>query len=106
MLNLPTPRILISALALILATSAHADHYKVFLLAGQSNMTGNGPKTNDLTEAQQAPQDDVWIYGGVDESASKLGPLQPGFGSPYGPEITFGRSIADGLPHENFALIK
>lgn len=99
-------RILLTALALLTAASTHAAHYKVFLLGGQSNMTGNGPKTSDLTEAQQAPQDDVWIYGGADESATKLGPLQPGWGSPYGPEISFGRSIADGRPHENFTLIK
>ncbi|MCH7229101.1 Ig-like domain-containing protein, partial [Haloferula sp. A504] len=100
------PHLLVGTIGLIFGTSAQAEHYKVFLLGGQSNMTGNGPKTSDLTEAQKAPQDDVWIYGGTDESASKLGPLQPGFGSSYGPEISFGRAIADGRPYEDFALIK
>ncbi len=84
-------------------TTVYAAHYKVILLGGQSNMTGNGPKLNDLTAAQQLPQEDVWIYGG---NGPNSGALQPGFGSPYGPEVTFGRTIADGLPHENFALIK
>ncbi len=106
MISFLKPHILVGAIALIFGTSAQAEHYKVFLLGGQSNMTGNGPKTSDLTEAQKAPQDDVWVYGGTDESASKLGSLQPGFGSPYGPEISFGRTIADGRPYENFALIK
>ncbi len=98
------PHILVGAIALIFGTTAQAEHYKVFLLGGQSNMTGNATKTGDLTEAQKAPQDDVWIYGGVDESASKLGSLQPGYGSSYGPELSFGRTIADGRPDENFAL--
>jgi hypothetical protein len=95
--------LLVLIFAFISVSAVEAAHYKVILLGGQSNMTGNGPKLSDLTAAQQAPQEDVWIYGG---GSLKQGALQPGFGSPYGPEISFGRTIADGRPHENFALIK
>jgi hypothetical protein len=105
MLNLPTPRILIGALALMLSTSAHADHYKVFLLGGQSNMQGNNALINQLPPALQPPQDDVLLYSGTN-SAAFFGSLQVGAGNNFGPEISFGRTIADGRPYDRFCLIK
>jgi hypothetical protein len=89
MILLPTP-------------TASAEHMKVFLLGGQSNMDGRGA-TSGLTGPYadlQTPQPDVLFYEG-----GSLGDLQPG-GSQFGPEITFGRTIADALPTESFALIK
>ncbi len=88
---------------LIAVNSANAEALKVFLLGGQSNMQGVG-NNSDLPAALQSPQNDVLMYFG-----SSLTVLQPGFGntsSQFGPEITFGRTLADARPAENFALIK
>ncbi len=73
---------------------------KVFLLAGQSNMAGRAP-TSGLPVALQSPQDDVLFYYG-----SSLTTLRPGSGRDFGPEVTFGRTVADEFPTETFALIK
>jgi len=62
-------------------------------------MVGGGA-TSKLPAALQAPQPDVLLYEG-----STLAPLAPS-GSDFGPEITFGRTVADGFPAEDFALIK
>lgn len=105
MIPFPKPRILIGALALMLTTSAHADHIKVFLLGGQSNMQGNNALLSQLPLALQPPQDDVLMYSGTN-SAAFFGSLQVGAGNNFGPEISFGRTIADGRPYERFCLIK
>jgi hypothetical protein len=43
----PHPRHILAAAALLLASHAHADHVKVFILAGQSNMEGHGVVSMD-----------------------------------------------------------
>jgi hypothetical protein len=83
----------------ILAGSAAAAHYKVVLLGGQSNMDGRGA-TSGLPAALQSPQPNVLLFEG-----STLAPLEPS-GADFGPEITFGHTIADALPSDKFALIK
>lgn len=108
-------------------TLARAEHYEVFLVAGQSNCDGRG-KASELTGplAKWAkPQDDVRIA----YSCSKLrGPvltsdgfqsLQPGWsvtpgknkpaklpGGTFGPEVSFGRGMADHLKGKKVALVK
>lgn len=79
---------------------------KVILMAGQSNMVGRGLNTDLATLAPelQLPQTDVQIFHNGSWSD-----LQPGFGSAadkYGPELAFGRFMADALPDDNIALIK
>ncbi len=96
----PHPRLILLAAALLLATHAHADHVKVFLLGGQSNMVGNNCLTSELPAALQDPQADVLFYPG------SLITLRPGYGGQFGPEITFGRTIADASPSETYCLIK
>ncbi|MEM9346888.1 MAG: sialate O-acetylesterase [Planctomycetota bacterium] len=76
-----------------------AGHKKVFLLGGQSNMDGRGA-TSGLPPALQGSQTDVLLY----EDGS-LGSLQPN-GAQFGPEITFGRALADANPSDSFVLIK
>lgn len=81
----------------------------VYLLAGQSNMVGSGTPKSDLPKELQAPQADVEFYhaagpGPLQENAWV--PLQPGSTVDFGPEVTFGRSIADRFPSERVALIK
>jgi hypothetical protein len=79
---------------------------KVILMAGQSNMGGRGVDADLATLAPelQTPQTDVRIFhqGGWND-------LQPGLGDladSFGPELAFGRDMADALPNDNIALIK
>ncbi len=88
---------------LCFSTNADGEELKVFLLGGQSNIQGLG-SVRELPPALQGPQDDVLIYFN-----SELRVLQPGFGSnsrQFGPEVSFGRALADAWPGENIALIK
>jgi iduronate 2-sulfatase len=115
------------AAGLACADTARADHYEVFVVAGQSNCDGRG-KASELTGplAKWAkPQDDVLIA----YSCSKLRgpvltsdgfkPLQPGWSvapgkdkptklpsGTFGPEVAFGRGMADHLKGKKVALIK
>jgi hypothetical protein len=109
------------------APGARADPYEVFIVAGQSNCDGRG-KASELTGelAKWAkPQADVLIA----YSCSKLRgpaldsggfkPLQPGWSvapgknrpttlpsDTFGPEVSFGRGIADHLKGKKVAIIK
>jgi len=96
---------------------------KVFLLGGQSNAVGQGSQ-GDLTGSLaflRDPQPDVLFYSQDDIFSAgtstpviggTLAPLQPGSfrtdssGTQFGPEVTFGRTIADAFPDEDFAIIK
>jgi hypothetical protein len=115
------------AAGLVCADAARADHYEVFVVAGQSNCDGRG-KASELTGelAKWAkPQADVLIA----YSCSKLRgpvltsdgfkPLQPGWSvapgknkptklpsGTFGPEVSFGRGMADHLKGKTVALIK
>jgi hypothetical protein len=95
---------LAAAFALLTASgTANAKPVKVYLLAGQSNMVGFGENNALPTELKQ-PQTDVQIFHG-----GGWGYLRPGLGkdgNSFGPEITFGRDMADALPHDRIALIK
>jgi hypothetical protein len=109
------------------AGAARADHFEVFVVAGRSNCDGRG-KAAELTGplARWAePQDDVLVA----YSCSKLRgpvltsdgfrPLQPGWSvapgkdkptelpsGTFGPEVSFGRGIANRLKGKKVALIK
>ena len=103
---------------------------KVFILAGQSNMDGRG-KASDLVGplAKWAkPQADVRIAYSNSTirgpyTSDGFQPLQPGFSVPpgsreahgkdfklpsatFGPEVSVGRALADGLPNDKIVLIK
>jgi autotransporter-associated beta strand protein len=77
---------------------------KVFLLGGQSNADGRA-KTSDLPSNLSSPQADVPLYyyargmtANADGTLGKLVTLRPGcsyYTSAFGPEITFGRAMAD-----------
>ena len=85
-------------LLLTVSGSAAADHYKVFLFGGQSNMDGRA-NPQDLPESYKQPQEDV-LYS----HNKHFGPLKPNPG--FGPELSFGRTVADALPEERFVMIK
>jgi iduronate 2-sulfatase len=110
-----------------LAPMARAEHYEVFLIAGQSNCDGRGA-VSELTGplAKWAkPQSDVHIayscskLRGPALSSAGFQPLRPGWsvapgknrpkalpGRTFGPEVSFGRGLADRLPGKHVALIK
>ena len=112
---------------LLNGTLAQADHYDVFVVAGQSNCDGRG-KASELTGplAKWAkPQNDVLIayscsnLRGPVLTSGGFKPLQPGWsvapgkGKPtklpsgtFGPEVSFGRGMADRLKGQKVALIK
>ena len=90
---------LCTILVLAFSQSVMAKTYKVFLLGGQSNMKGSAD-SSDLPPELQNPQTNVLFY-----RESELVPLAP-LNNMFGPEITFGRTVADAFPTENFALIK
>lgn len=85
---------------------ASAAHYNVFLLGGQSNMDGRGAASSLPTSPVnlQQPQSDVAFYYLQTGPLTTLRPLTSG--SRFGPEITFGRAMANAFPARNFALIK
>jgi hypothetical protein len=90
------------ALASLMVGGAEAATIKVVLLGGQSNMDGRAASSG-LSAELQSPQEDVLFYY---RGNSALTTLRPGSGTDFGPEVTFGRAVADGLPAESFALIK
>jgi hypothetical protein len=114
------------ACLLLLAAVARAEHYEVFLVAGQSNCDGRG-KAADLTgplAKYAAPQKDVLIAYSCSKlrgpilASNGFQPLQPGWSvapgkrptavpsGTFGPEVSFGRAIADAMPGKKVALIK
>jgi iduronate 2-sulfatase len=120
------PILLAACLLTGLLNVARADHYDVFLLAGQSNMDGRGA-VKDLQE-DLAPyattSSNVRIHfsaGGLRRPltvSDGLQPLAPGFsGTPgnkpgalptqtFGPELSFGPAIAKALPGRRILLVK
>lgn len=94
---------------------------RVFVLAGQSNMAGGGAMASlptspfDYTQPQPDVSYDYWnnvststttrIYESADWEL--LRPLYPGFpGTTYGPELAFGRTLADRISGDSIAIIK
>ncbi len=77
-----------------ISSTPFAGTVHVFLIAGQSNANGHAPAT-DLPPSLQSPQADVLYYYDTlkSETPPTLGPLAPR--PTFGPEITFGRSMAD-----------
>lgn len=90
----------LSLFLLLALNNVQAANIQVFLLGGQSNMDGRAA-TSGLTIELQSPQNDILFYEG-----GNLRALQPGSGADFGPEITFGRTIADEFPSQSFGLIK
>ncbi|MHC4265786.1 MAG: sialate O-acetylesterase [Planctomycetota bacterium] len=76
---------------------------KVYLLAGQSNMVGWSLSSNLPAQLQQ-PRPDIQTYW-----QGTWNDLQPGLGgnsNRFGPEITFGRDMADEQTGEDIVIIK
>ena len=84
---------------------------KVFLLGGQSNMTGWTPLSEIPNEMRhEYPEVIIWADGEAETSLMrKWMNLIPGLGksvSYLGPELTFGPELAKYFPDEKIALLK
>jgi len=91
------------ATAVIICAALAQAKTKVYLLAGQSNMVG-WCDSSQLPLQLQQPRSDIQVYW-----QDTWYDLQPGLGgnsSKFGPEITFGRDIADAQSGEDIVLIK
>lgn len=91
--------------SLVLTTRPATAATKVFLLAGQSNMGGNGVVA-DLPAPYSSPQPAVkfWNNYSTDWVA-----LQGGFGNAstgFGPEVTFGYTLHNLFPNDDIYLVK
>jgi hypothetical protein len=115
--------VLIAVVAALLAPPPAKGPLKVFILAGQSNMQGQGalktldwlgkhPTQGKLLERLKnkdgsfTVRDDVWVYYPRDAKTLKKGPLTAGFGADdqkIGPEWTFGHVVGD--RYENQVLL-
>lgn len=90
-------------------------HYDLVILAGQSNAVGAGEaESSGLPTSPvnlQQPQEDVLFFSNASGFSGPID-LQPGTGSTgsgisrFGPEITFGRTVADALPNGNLGIVK
>jgi hypothetical protein len=100
-----------AALCLTAAPVLAATPIKVFLLAGQSNMSG-WTSSAGMPAAYTQPQANVLIYAdGEMDNAKKKKWLANGmdFGHAtgfFGPELAFGKTLADSMPGTKIALIK
>lgn len=70
----------------------------VFILAGQSNMVGQG-RTADLAAGQTLLPPTVRYFRGSEASA-------PTDGEQFGPELTLGRELASAMPGREIVLVK
>jgi hypothetical protein len=102
--------------------TALAAHYQVYLLGGQSNGNGRADAAQ-LTAPLNAAQTDVRLYWNRTQAVSNVGwvlenqwtNLAPGTGhgtgapvyaKEFGPEVSFGRAMANAKPTANIAIIK
>jgi Carbohydrate esterase, sialic acid-specific acetylesterase len=106
-------RLLASIVLLNVAVGYAKTDVPVFLLTGQSNMTGYA-SANDLTSDQKKSIDNVKIYmdltwEGDDSKERKWLTLGPGFGSSgsnIGPELFLGKILSDSMPGRKIAFVK
>jgi iduronate 2-sulfatase len=115
-----------ATIVMLTSPTARADHYEVFLVGGQSNCDGRGSAaslTGPLAKWAK-PQEDVLIayscsnLRGPVLTSEGFKPLQPGWSvapgrkvksvpsGTFGPELAFGRDMADKLASKHVALIK
>lgn len=92
-----------SVIAFLLTDTLATAATKVYLLAGQSNMMGEGSFTNELPAPYNAPQPDVKFWNNNQWIA-----LRGGFGispSQFGPEVGFGYEIHNLCPKDDIYLV-
>ena len=82
----------------------------LFLFSGQSNMVCLGSAVKDLPSADQKMSfENIKIDNRSDNAKQAWSTLKPGFGGDaqhFGPELYFGKVLADSMPDTKFAFIK
>ncbi len=118
---------LVASLVLLCSAiaTARADEYRLYFLAGQSNMEGYG-YNDELPERYRKIADRIMIFTGAGVGDREAGggagawdKLQPGHGTGFrsdgernrlsdrfGPELTFGWRLAELDPDANIAIVK
>lgn len=107
MASTTAPGILLRALTLAsLLFSSSSAKQRLFILAGQSNMSGQaswaGAELPDSTPGVR-----IWSTSG--SPARKWTTLRPGFGedsSKFGPEMSLGSTLHSTMPHDTLHIIK
>lgn len=112
---------LVAALLLVCAP-AHADHFLVYLIGGQSNANGRAD-ASQLAEPLASPQKNVRFFWYRSQKTTNIGhipenqwtDLAPGSGhgitppvyaKEFGPELTLGQTLAKAHPQSKIAIIK
>jgi hypothetical protein len=82
----------------------------LFLFSGQSNMVCLGSSVSDLpSEDQKMSFENIKIHNRSDQASQGWSTLKPGFGGDanhFGPELYFGKVLADSMPDTKMAFIK
>ena len=82
----------------------------LFLFSGQSNMVCLGSAVSDLpADEQKKTYENIKIHNRSDNASQGWSTLKPGFGGDaghFGPELYFGKVLADSMPDTKFAFIK
>lgn len=89
--------------ATALLTDVARGQDRVFLLGGQSNMAGFGTLAADLPAPYSETQPEVRIWNFL---ANDWADLEPGYGSEFGPELSFGALLGAQDPSRTVYLIK
>ena len=97
-----TAAVVVGVAFFFVTAAAHAET-RVFLLAGQSNMSGAG-LYDQLKKSEQKPPEGVkiWHKG----AWQKLGPGISANKGRFGPELAFGRAMRAAYPDDDIYLIK
>ncbi|MEO1616568.1 MAG: sialate O-acetylesterase [Planctomycetota bacterium] len=105
------------AIAVTFPSDCFAEHYDVYLLAGQSNMDGRG-LVSELPASHAKPVKEAILFYRNEKAATEgWRTLVPGFSVPpgykgglpsttFGPEIGFARAMLQTNPEQKLALIK
>ena len=109
---MPKPVKLFQIVILLFAVSAsiaaHGEQkkpVKVFLLAGQSNMVGSG-QAKALKAPYDAPCTEVLYWSAGEKKWVPLSPQAVSGRGRFGPEISFGHTLASVMPDDDIRLVK
>lgn len=108
---------LVLALTLALTGSLSAEHYDVYILAGQSNMDGRGDAKKLPPELQKESEKAIIFYRNPIGASDGWKKLRPGYSfapkggktlptNTFGPEIGFTHAMLKANPKQHLALIK
>lgn len=104
------------ALGLLARPAGGGETIRVYLFAGQSNMTGAATMAAELPAVApqlQMPSRDVLFWGPTSDVRRRWAPLQPPnevlqnmFRAGFGPELSAGRRLDALHPHSRIAILK